>query len=207
MRGLEGRFLGVGLGDNRADADTSLVTRSPSFDEVVEAAKRGAAWAVEEIYRSMAPAVLGYARGQGAMEPEDVTSEVFEAVVRRLPAFHGDERSFRSWVFSIAHRRLMDERRRWARRKEEPVAPDAMAGGDAGNAEEEAMARLGSRWVAGTLEVLTPEQRSVLLLRVVADLSVEESAAILGKTSGAVKTLQRRALAALGRHLERESVS
>ena len=52
------------------------------------------------------------------------------------------------------------------------------------------------------LAVLSPDQRDVVLLRIVADLSVEEVARLLGKREGAVKALQHRALAALRRHLD-----
>jgi RNA polymerase sigma factor (sigma-70 family) len=182
-----------------------------TFGSVLEAAGDGAPWALEAIYRDLAPAVLGYLRGQRAVEPEDLTSEAFVGVVRGLRGFRGDERGFRSWVFSIAHRRLIDERRRLARRREEAVDPSALAGplaGSAvGNAEDEALAHLGDWWAVRTLDVLTDDQRSVLLLRVLADFSVEEVARLLGKRPGAVKTLQRRALASLARYLERQGVS
>jgi RNA polymerase sigma factor (sigma-70 family) len=182
-----------------------------SFGSMLEAARGGELWALEAIYRDLAPAVLGYLRGQRAVEPEDLTSEVFVGVVRGLRGFQGDERGFRSWVFSIAHRRHIDERRRLARRREDAVDPSALAGPLAGSAvgdvEDEAAARLGEGWAVRALDVLTEDQRSVLLLRVLADLSVEEAARLLGKRPGAVKTLQRRALASLARHLERQGVS
>jgi RNA polymerase sigma factor (sigma-70 family) len=182
-----------------------------AFASVLGAARDGAPWALEAIYRDLAPAVIGYLRGQRAYEPEDLTSEVFVGVVRGLRGFRGNERSFRSWVFSIAHRRLIDERRRLARGREKAVDPSALAGPLAeaavGNAEDEAVARLGEGWAVRTLDVLTDDQRSVLLLRILADLSVEEVARLLQKRPGAVKTLQRRALASLARYLERQGVS
>jgi RNA polymerase sigma factor (sigma-70 family) len=182
-----------------------------AFDSTLEAARDGAPWALEAIYRDLAPAVLGYLRSQRAAEAEDLTSEVFVGLVRGLGGFDGDERSFRSWVFSIAHRRLIDERRRLARRREDAADPSALAGALAGSAvgdvEDEAVARLGQGWAMRTLDLLTDDQRSVLLLRVLADLSVEEVGRLLGKRPGAVKTLQRRALASLARYLERQGVS
>ncbi|MGH2676111.1 MAG: RNA polymerase sigma factor [Actinomycetota bacterium] len=182
-----------------------------AFTSVLEGARGGEPWALEAIYRDLAPGVLGYLRGQRAAEPEDLTSEVFVGIVRGLPTFRGQEPDFRSWVFSITHRRLLDERRRRARRREDAVDPSALAGAlaatSAGDAETEALARLGEGWALRAIGVLTADQRSVLLLRVLADLSVEEVARILGKREGAVKTLQRRALASLARLLEREGVS
>jgi RNA polymerase sigma-70 factor (ECF subfamily) len=182
-----------------------------AFGSTLDAARDGEPSALEALYRDLAPAVLGYLRGQRAAEPEDLASEVFVGMVRGLEGFRGDEGGFRSWVFSIAHRRLIDERRRLARRREESVDPSDLAGRLAGaamgDAEDEAVARLGRGWAVRTLDVLTDDQRSVLLLRILADLSVEDVARLLGKRPGAVKTLQRRALASLARHLERQGVS
>lgn len=181
------------------------------FSRVLEAARSGQPWALERLYRELAPAVLGYLRGQGAVEPEDVTSEVFVGLVRGLHRFAGDERGFRSWTFAIAHRRLLDERRRLYRRREEPTDPreisESLAGTSTGDAEEEALIRLEGPGVLRMLARLSPDQRSVLLLRVVADLSVEEVARILGKSRGAVKSLQRRALLSLARQIDTEGVS
>jgi RNA polymerase sigma factor (sigma-70 family) len=180
------------------------------FQDVLEAARRGAHWALESFYRELAPAVLGYLRAQRAAEPEDVASEVFVGMVRNLPTFHGDERGFRSWVFSIAHRRLIDERRRLSGSQEDLVEPARIAGplaGEiAGDVEEEALADLGQEGVLLALADLSPDQRTVILLRVLGDLSVAEVAEVLGKSHGAVKMLQRRALLRLARRVEREGL-
>lgn len=181
------------------------------FPDVLEAAQAGDLRALERLYRELAPPVLGYLRGQGVRDPDDLASEVFVGMVRNLQRFRGDEAAFRSWVFTITHRRLLDHRRHLARRREEAVDPSQLAGplsdGVVGDAEGEAMSRLGTEWALRAIRRLSPDQRAVLLLRVLADLSVEEVARILGKTRGAVKALQRRALAALVRTMEREGVS
>ena len=180
------------------------------FDAVLASAKAGDGRALEVIYRDLAPAVLGYLRAQGAREPDDLASEVFVGVVRDLPRFQGDERAFRSWVFTITHRRLVDERRRLGRRPEVPVDPGdlrALARGPSGDVELEALDRLGTRWVAEALRRLTPDQRTVLLLRIVADLPLEDVSRIMRKRTGAVKTLQRRALIRLAKAVSREGVS
>jgi RNA polymerase sigma factor (sigma-70 family) len=187
------------------------VTIGDSFREVLKAGSGGAQWALEALYWDLAPAVMGYLRAQGAAEPEDLTSEVFVGMVRGLQTFEGDERGFRSWVFSIAHRRLIDERRRLSVRHEDPVDPARIAGPLAGHmrgdVEEEALANLGRQWVMDALADLSLDQRTVLLLRVVADLSVAEVAGILGKSHGAVKMLQRRAFLKLARRIERQGVT
>ena len=91
------------------------------FPAVLAAARTGEAWALARIYTSLGPAVAGLLRLQDASEPEDLTSEVFVGVLRRIEGFAGDEAAFRSWVFTIAYRRLADERRRRARRP--PTVP------------------------------------------------------------------------------------
>ncbi len=70
-----------------------------------------------------------------------------------------------------------------------------------GHVETEVMTRLAHERVHALLSSLTPEQREVLVLRVVADLSVEQTAEVLGKGNEAVKALQRRGLATLRRAL------
>jgi RNA polymerase sigma-70 factor, ECF subfamily len=175
--------------------------------DIVGAARDGDPAALEALYRDTAPAVLGYLRAQGAREPEDVASETFVGVVRGLRRFQGDEIAFRSWVFSIAHRRLIDERRGLFRRRAEPVDAADLPEPRGGDVEDEAIARVGARWAHEAVARLTAEQRDVLLLRVLADLSVEDVARILDKSVGAVKSLQRRALLSLARHIDREDVS
>lgn len=170
------------------------------------AARTGAPWAFARLYGDLAPAVAGYLRVQQAAEPEDLTSEVFLGVFRGLAAFEGSQPQFRSWVFTIAHRRLQDERRRAARRPH--LAPvDGHGGLLGGDVEQEALASLGDQWVLRVCEDLSADQRTVLLLRTVADLSAPQVAAITGKTEGAVRALQRRALEALRRKVTRKGVS
>src|SRR3954464_12677978 len=182
-----------------------------SFEEsVLPAARAGADWAWERIYRELAPSVTGYARAHGAAEPEDLTGEVFLQFVRGLERFAGDERAFRAWVFTIAHRRVVDDLRRRARRPVSPAAPEVVASAapPGGDVHEDAVAVLDEASVREAIESLPPDQRAVLLLRILGDLTIEEIARALGKRTGAVKALQRRALRRLEKaypfaHLER----
>ncbi|MDQ1686339.1 MAG: hypothetical protein QOC82_3076 [Frankiaceae bacterium] len=169
---------------------------------LVEAARRGEAWALTEIWQRFAPAVTGYLRGRGASEPEDLTSDVFLAVFERIRSFRGDEADLRAFVFTVAHHRLVDDLRRRTRRG--PTI-EYDAGADVrvtGSAEDEALDALRTRQVHALLDQLSEDQREVLLLRVVADLSLEQTASALGKRVGAVKALQHRALASLRRILD-----
>lgn len=176
------------------------------FGDVLAAAQAGAAWACERIWRDLAPLVVAYARAHGASDPDDLTSDVFLGVFRGLEGFSGDERAFRSWVLVITHRRIVDERRRRGRRPtvaDDDVATLDMPGGDA---EEDALASLGSQHVRAVLEALPPDQRDVLLLRILGDLTVAQVAEVVGKREGAVKALQRRGLERLRRTIRAEAV-
>jgi RNA polymerase sigma factor (sigma-70 family) len=171
--------------------------------DALEAARRGDEAGWEELYRWLSPQVLAYLRARGAAEPEDVLGEVFVQAVRDLGSFTGSEREFRAWIFSIAHHRLIDERRRAARRPVVPVpAEELAAGAETADTEAEAMARISVHEVTHLLATLSEDQKSVLLLRVLAGLTVPEVARVVGKRPGAVKQLQRRALARLRKELD-----
>ena len=169
-----------------------------TFPEVLAAAQAGAGWAFEVIYRDLAPALTGYLRLQGAAEPDDLASETFIGVFTGLRAFRGDEAGLRAWVFTIGRRRLVDD---WRRRGRRPVlaedGDDALREYRGGDVEEDALALLSSRDVLEVCAGLPDDQRDVVLLRILADLTVEQVAAVLGRTAPAVKALQRRALTTL----------
>ena len=158
------------------------------------AGRRGAAPDAAEVYRALAPAVLGYVRSQRAAEPDDLLGEVFLQVVRDLPRFRGDDAALRRWVFTIAYHRLVDARRRSGRQPAldgsplpehcSPPPPDRL--------DPDLVRALGE---------LTADQREVVALRFVADLSIDAVATLTGRSPGAVKTLQHRGLAALAEHL------
>lgn len=171
------------------------------FDSILTAARAGADWAWERIYRDLAPPVTGYVRAQGAAEPDDVVGEVFVQVVRDLHRFEGGEHDFRAWVFTIAQRRAVDDLRHRGRRPVAPAEPTVIAetAGAGGDVHEDAEAVLDEERVRGAIEELPPDQRAVLLLRILGDLTIEEIARAVGKRPGAVKALQRRALKNLER--------
>ena len=181
----------------------------PAFERVLAAAQEGAGWARTLLYQWLAPVVSGYLRARGAGDPDDLTSEAFLSVFSGCESFSGDAAQFRSWVLRIAHCRLVDARRAQDRRQatetldsqrrtledESTMAP----------AEDEALRSLDTERMMRVLDALTPDQRNVLALRVIAGMSVKEVAASLGKQPGAVKALHRRALGALRRQLANEA--
>jgi RNA polymerase sigma-70 factor, ECF subfamily len=178
------------------------------FRTILAAAQAGAEWAFAELYRGLHPRILRYLRALEPSEAEDVASEVWLDVARALDRFDGDEQAFRAWAFTIARRRLVDLRRHRARR---PAIPTPMEGiiehGGIGDAEQEAMTALTTEVAIARIATLPSNQAEVVLLRVLADLSVREVAAIVGKRPGTVRVLQHRALRRLAREVQREAVT
>jgi RNA polymerase sigma-70 factor (ECF subfamily) len=175
--------------------------------DVLARARSGSGEAFSQIYAELAGPVAGYLRAKGVPDVEDLTSEVFLQVFQGIGRFDGDEAGFRSWVFTIAHRRMVDTWRRSGRR---PDSVEYTPEGDtrvARSAEALALDRVGEERAVALLGLLTDSQRDVVLLRVVADLSLEEVAAVVDRPVGAVKALQRRGLATLRRILAKEGVS
>lgn len=185
-----------------ADARSQGALGPEQFPGVLVAAQAGAEWAWTILYRLVAGPVLGYLRAQGSREPEDLLGEVFVQVARSLARFEGGQESFRSWVFTIAHHRLIDERRRNRRRPADPVAevPDRPGG----STEDEALGRLRDEDALRLLDALTPQQRDVVLLRVFADQSLQEVSRIVGRPVSAVKALQRRGLERLRKKMSQD---
>ncbi len=175
-----------------------------AFAEVLAAARANQSWAFQRLFAELARSVAGYLRMQGVREPDDLVNEAFLGAFSNIANFEGDEGDFRSWVFTIAHRRLIDERRRLGRRPLETCDGGYERVG--GDVEDDAFSSLGNERVRERLARLLPDQRDVLLLRVVADLTVERTAETLGKSVGAVKALQRRGLTALREEISREGV-
>jgi len=171
------------------------------FGDLLRAAAHGAPWAQRELWHRFAPGVAGFARAQGSRDPDDVTSEVFLAVFRALPRFEGDEAGFRALVYTIARRRVLDERRRRGRRAPELEWKADTDPRHVPSAEQDAVASESSRQARALLDTLPPDQREVLVLRLFGDLTVDQVARAVGKSPGAVKALQRRGLERLRRLL------
>jgi len=173
---------------------------------IVVAAQAGAEWAWDRLYRSVAPQIRGFLIGRGAEDPDGLLGDVFLDAARNINRFEGSEADFRSWIFTIARRRLIDERRRRARRPTSELG-DAREPVDPQDVEVTAIAsaRLGE--MLSILDVLTEQQREVLLLRMISDLSLAETATAMDKSISAVKVLQHRAIARLRRAIERQEVT
>jgi RNA polymerase sigma-70 factor (ECF subfamily) len=176
-------------------------------DDVVRAAARGEPDALRSVYVALAPAVFGYLRAKGVADPESVTSDVFVALLPQLERVSGGAAGLRKLTFAIAHARMVDEHRSRARTPDpvpyEPIVDNRTVA----SAEDDATASLADARVVAVLAVLPDDQQEVLRLRVVADLSIEQTAEIMGRSTGAIKQLQRRALLALREALAERRVT
>ena len=151
----------------------------------------------ERTYRTLAPAVLSYLRAHGIDDPEAVTQDVFLAVLPKIGGIRGGEDGVRTLVFSIAHARAVDHHRARARKPATVVYEPARDSRAVASAEELAVSQSGDDDILSILSLLNEDHREVLLLRILADMPLERVASVMGKSVGAVKQLQRRALIAL----------
>jgi len=148
----------------------------------------------ERYYRMLYFYVLGRV-GERAVA-EDVTAEAF---IRLLEAFHrgrGPERHLAAWLFRTADHLVADHHRARYRHPEVPLEEEWGS-----SREEEWEDVVLQERVREALNHLTPDQRAVILMRFWMDLPLTRIAQELGKSVGAVKLLQHRALAALAKRL------
>ena len=178
-----------------------------SFSSLIEAAREGSDEAWAELLAPVAPKLVGYLRMRGSKDPEATAGDVFVDVARSINTFDGGRDNFMSWVFVIAHRRLIDAYRREQARPDEVLTDEPIELGVALSAEDEALRLVSSEEVAELLEALTAPQRDVIFLRIIAQLTIEETAAVLNRPLTSVKALQRRGLAALRRQIQQMGVS
>lgn len=181
--------------------DPFPTTGRGDFADTLAAARQGDARALAFLWRQLQPSLLRYLRAVDPGAAEDIASETWLEVTRRLDRFCGDERDFRGWLFTIARHRAIDVRRRAARHRTAPVAwiperpglDDPVADVLAGLSTEESV-RLVSQ--------LPPEQAEAVRLRVLAGLETELVARIMNKEPGNVRVLSHRGLRNLARRLE-----
>jgi len=168
------------------------------FDDVFAAARRGDEHAWYTLYHDLAGQLTGYLAGSGALSPEDVASDTLLQVVRDLHRFTGDEPAFRSWVFTIAHHRLIDQRRKDLVRPSDATERETLERHcPTDTIEQELNERFALDTVMPLLSLCTDAQRDVLLLRYIGDVTLHDVAEIIGKDYNTVKALHRRGLDSL----------
>lgn len=170
------------------------------FVLALDAARRGDEQALAALWQELQPALLRYLRAVDAGAAEDIASDTWLEVTRRLDRFSGTERDFRGWLFTIARHRLIDARRRAARHRTNPVAwiPERPGRDDPA---ADVLAGLSTEESIRLVSELPPEQAEAVRLRVMVGLDTEDVARIMGKQPGNVRVLSHRGLRNLARRL------
>src|SRR5690554_6594167 len=103
--------------------------RGPSeeqFASLLTAAQTGAGWAWEALVAELDDTLHAYVRRQGATDPDDLVGETWLQIARGIGAFAGSHTQFRSWIFMVAHHRIIDERRRHRRKPAEATESERL---------------------------------------------------------------------------------
>ena len=179
---------------------TSIAT-GVAADTLVEQARAGDPEAWHRIVTDLGPRLRGYARARGVGDPDDLTQEVFTAAAERIGDFSGDDEALRSWLFSIAYRRIVDRYRRSRRRSQGPL-PESLVD-SAPSPEEAVVGGVEAGEAVAALEVLGDVERDIVLMRVIGELSSIEVAEAVGKRPGTVRVIQSRAMGKLRAELRR----
>jgi RNA polymerase sigma-70 factor (ECF subfamily) len=186
-----------------AKAAPSRGVSSEELAQLVERAQQGRRDALEELYLLHFERIYSYLHMSvgNRHDAEDLTTQVFVKMLESIGKFRWRSAPFSAWLFRIAHNLAMDHFRankRWQPEEEVPE-PDP---GEGSAAEEEAFESIGRQNMLQLIQGLSNEQQQVLTLKFVFNFSNAEAATILGKTEGAIKSLQHRALASLQRQLQ-----
>jgi RNA polymerase sigma-70 factor (ECF subfamily) len=175
---------------------------TPDLRRLVERAQAGDRAALEELYLLHFDRIYSYLHLSvgNRHDAEDLTNQTFVKMIESIERFQWRTVPISAWLFRIAHNLAMDHfraGRRWQPEEEPPEPP----GSAERSAEEAALHSIGRKSMLEMIEELSPDQQQVLTLKFLFGFSNREAAAILGKTEGAVKSLQHRALASLQRQL------
>jgi RNA polymerase sigma-70 factor (ECF subfamily) len=174
---------------------------------LVDRAQQGDRAALEELYLIHFDRIYSYLHVSvgNRHDAEDLTTQTFLKMLESIGRFRWQAAPFSAWLFRIAHNLAMDHyraNRRW-QPEEEVREPEADA---STSAEAGALESIGRKSMLELIDDLSGEQQQVLTLKFVFNFSNAEAATILGKTEGAIKSLQHRALVSLQKQLEqRES--
>ena len=174
--------------------------------ELIRRAQRGDGAAFSEIYRRCQPAIYRYAvlRTGSAAIAEDLTSEVFVRLVDKIDRFEYRGRPLLAWLYTIARNLVADHHRRAGRYEMVPLDESTPAsGGGLEGSVEQLLAHLG---LARVVARLPEAQRQVILLKFAQGMDNASVASMMGRSVGAVKELQRRALAKLRDALREEDI-
>jgi RNA polymerase sigma-70 factor, ECF subfamily len=170
--------------------------------KLVDRAQAGDRDALEELYLIHFDRIYGYLHLTvgNRHDAEDLTTQTFLRMLEAIGRFRWQKAPFSAWLFRIAHNLSMDHFRAARRWQPEEEVPEP-AGAQERSAEDEAFHAIGRKSMLEMIEGLSDEQRQVLTLKFVFNFGNRDVATILGKTEGAVKSLQHRALVSLQKQL------
>lgn len=179
-----------------------------ALDDIVDGVRRGDPDAIAAAYLQVAPALRAFLRGQvnHGEVADDLVEQTFLELVEGHAAIRGNGRELRGWLFRAARHNLYDWRRRAARRSDHELTDEMRAtlASEAPSPEEVVGDAHDATLIRAAMDELTPDQREVLELRLIAELPIADVAEITGKSEGAVKQLQHRGLRSLTRILDRD---
>jgi RNA polymerase sigma-70 factor, ECF subfamily len=184
---------------------TSAVARADDLRRLVELAQQGDREALESLYLLHFDRIYSYLHMSvgNRHDAEDLTTQTFLKMLEAIGRFRWRSAPFSAWLFRIAHNLAMDHfraTRRWQPEEQVPEPEDLAES----SAEEAALESIGRRSMLELIENLSMEQQQVLTLKFVFSFSNVEAGTILGKSEGAVKSLQHRALASLQKQLAQD---
>lgn len=187
--------------------DSAEAARLERVRALVELAQRGDAEAFGQLYEEYVDVVYRYVyvRVGSRQLAEDITSETFLKALRRLDAFRWQGRDIAAWFVTIARNLITDHHRAGRTRMEitteellDAADPgDGVRGTHAPGPEDAVLERSRNERLVEAVRQLKPEQQECLVLRFFHEMSLAETAQVLGRSEGAVKQLQLRAVRAL----------
>ncbi len=181
---------------------SQALAQQTDLRRLVELAQRGDREALEGLYLLHFDRIYSYLHLSvgNRHDAEDLTTQTFLKMLEAIGRFRWRTAPFSAWLFRIAHNLAMDHFRATKRWQPEEEVPEP-EGAEESSAEEAALESIGRRSMLELIENLSHEQKQVLTLKFVFNFSNGEAATILGKTEGAVKSLQHRALASLQKQI------
>jgi RNA polymerase sigma-70 factor (ECF subfamily) len=196
------------VGDGQDAVGTTPRESTERVRRLVERAQEGERDALEELYLLHFDRIYSYLHMSvgNRHDAEDLTTLTFLKMLEAIGRFRWQAAPFSAWLFRIAHNLAMDHFRASRRSQPEEDVPEPL-GSEEASAEEEAMQVIGRESMLELIEKLSAEQQQVLTLKFVFNFPNAEVATILGKTEGAIKSLQHRALVSLQKQLARSPSS
>jgi len=192
---------------------SSVATDEPTNEEeivgLIQAAQQNKRQAFDRLYELFADRIFRYLyyRVGDRQLAEDLTADVFVRLLEKIQTFRLGQRDqtivFSAWLYRVAHNRLIDHLRKQSRSETESLEAVTLSHDETPDLAVEAT--LEQEELVDAISALTLEQKQVVVLRFLEGCRIKEVAGIMGRSEGAIKSLQHRALNALHRQMAREA--